>query len=70
MTQPNLNPVFPENHLEILGRIPTHTKIDVNNNAKAGTPSFRVSYEAFGETVQGFGTTKEHAKKEKGKKSF
>ena len=64
MHQPQLAPRIPRDPSVILTRIPTHTKVDVNNNAKEGTPKIRITYNAFGEEAHGFGMTKEEAKRD------
>ena len=64
MHQPQLQPIIPKDPSLILTRVPVHTKLDTNNNVREGGAQFRITYEVLGETVYGFGTTKEAAKRD------
>ena len=64
MHQPHLVPKIPSDPTIILSRMPVHTKMDTNNNAKEGTPRIRFTFTVHGEEVHGFGATKDMARRD------
>ena len=64
MNQPLLIPILPNDPTDIFCRLPVVTAIEFNPNAKTGTPKYRATFQAYGETIHGFGETRAQARRD------
>ena len=60
-TQPQLEPILLRKPVSILNRLPCHTSIETNDNAKPGSPKIRATLNVYDEEVHGYGMTRDQA---------